>query len=70
MKRTNKKIVRKKASSRGPSPRCSIVAMGASAGGLEVFQEFFERMPEDSGMAFRAFIQHLIHHETLACRNC
>lgn len=29
-----------------------IVAIGASAGGLEAFQEFFQSMPSDSGMAF------------------
>ena len=46
-------------------PRCPIVAMGASAGGLEVFQLFFSRMPADSGMAF-VLIQHLDpHHDTL-----
>src|SRR4051812_45502152 len=64
MKR-KQKTVRKKTSSRGPARRCCIAAMGASAGGLEVFQEFFDRMPEDSGMAF-VLIQHLDpHHETL-----
>ncbi len=35
-----------------------IVAIGASAGGLEALQEFFDRMPPDSGMAFMV-IQHL-----------
>jgi two-component system, chemotaxis family, CheB/CheR fusion protein len=35
-----------------------IVALGASAGGLEALQEFFDRMPPDSGMAFM-IIQHL-----------
>ena len=29
-----------------------IVGMGASAGGLEAFEEFFQSMPADSGMAF------------------
>ena len=29
-----------------------IVGIGASAGGLEAFRGFFERMPADSGMAF------------------
>ncbi|WP_281357686.1 chemotaxis protein CheB [Aromatoleum diolicum] len=32
--------------------------MGASAGGLEAFEQFFRRMPADSGMAF-VLIQHL-----------
>ncbi len=35
-----------------------IVGMGASAGGLEALQEFFGRMPENSGLAF-VVIQHL-----------
>ncbi len=35
-----------------------IVALGASAGGLEALQDFFDRMPPDSGMAFMV-IQHL-----------
>src|SRR5919201_447481 len=36
----------------GPQPRCVIVGMGASAGGLEAFETFFTQMPPDSGMAF------------------
>ncbi len=35
-----------------------IVGMGASAGGLEALQQFFGRMPENSGLAF-VVIQHL-----------
>ncbi len=35
-----------------------VVAIGASAGGLEAFGEFFNAMPADSGMAF-ILIQHL-----------
>src|SRR5947208_395304 len=47
------------------SVRCPLVAIGASAGGLEVFQQFFSHMPPDSGMAF-VLIQHLDpNHETL-----
>ena len=38
--------------------RFSIVAIGASAGGLEAFESFFKKMPSDSGMAF-ILIQHL-----------
>ena len=38
MKRT-KKIARKKPASHGSAPRCCIVAMGASPGGSDVFQE-------------------------------
>lgn len=35
-----------------------VVAVGASAGGLEAFTEFLRRLPADTGMAF-VFIQHL-----------
>lgn len=35
-----------------------IVAIGASAGGLEAFEQFFKNMPEDSGMAF-VLVPHL-----------
>lgn len=35
-----------------------IVGVGASAGGLEALQDFFAKMPEDSGLAF-VVIQHL-----------
>ena len=41
-----------------PQPRCPIVGIGASAGGLEAFEQFFTRMPPDSGMAF-VLVQHL-----------
>ncbi len=32
--------------------RCLVVGMGASAGGIEAFSQFFDAMPEDSGAAF------------------
>jgi len=35
-----------------------IVGIGASAGGLEAFEQFFNNMPPDSGMAF-VIVQHL-----------
>jgi two-component system CheB/CheR fusion protein len=35
-----------------------IVGIGASAGGLEAFEQFFGNMPPDSGMAF-VIVQHL-----------
>ena len=42
-----------------------VVAMGASAGGLEAFQKFFTAMPPDGGMAF-VLAQHLDpRHNTL-----
>lgn len=37
---------------------CPIVAIGASAGGLETFKNFFDAMPPDSGLTF-VLIQHL-----------
>jgi two-component system, chemotaxis family, CheB/CheR fusion protein len=44
---------------------CPVVAIGASAGGLEAFQELFRHMPADTGVAF-VLIQHLSpRHETL-----
>lgn len=59
------KGARKKDESCPESQRCPIVAMGASAGGLEVFQRFFTVMPPDTGMAF-VLVQHLDRsHETL-----
>ena len=41
-----------------PSEATRIVAIGASAGGLEPLQQFFDAMPTDSGLAF-VIIQHL-----------
>jgi two-component system, chemotaxis family, CheB/CheR fusion protein len=35
-----------------------IVGIGASAGGLEALEQFFENVPKDSGMAF-VVVQHL-----------
>ncbi|MBN2808595.1 MAG: hypothetical protein JXR80_03790, partial [Deltaproteobacteria bacterium] len=35
-----------------PPAAFPIVGIGASAGGLEAFEEFFKHMPEDSGLAF------------------
>lgn len=35
-----------------------IVGLGASAGGLEALENFFQTMPEDTGMAF-VVVQHL-----------
>ena len=32
--------------------RCLVVGMGASAGGIEAFSQFFDAMPDDSGAAF------------------
>jgi two-component system CheB/CheR fusion protein len=44
---------------------CPVVGIGASAGGLEAFQELFRHMPADTGYAF-VLIQHLSpRHETL-----
>src|SRR6187431_373652 len=35
-----------------------VVALGASAGGLEALEKFFDNMPADSGLAF-VVVQHL-----------
>ncbi len=41
-----------------PSPDFPIVGIGASAGGLEALEQFFENVPNENGMAF-VVIQHL-----------
>src|SRR5512133_2530561 len=42
----------------GPSPEFPVVGIGASAGGLEAFEQFFTGLPPDTGMAF-VLVQHL-----------
>jgi two-component system CheB/CheR fusion protein len=37
---------------------CPVVAIGASAGGLQAYENFFSRMPPDSGLAF-VLVPHL-----------
>ena len=44
---------------------CTIVGIGASAGGLEAFGEFLNAIPGDTGMAF-VLVQHLDPHHTSA----
>lgn len=39
-------------------PFCTVVGFGASAGGLEAFQELLGALPNDTGLAF-VFVQHL-----------
>jgi len=39
-------------------PELYVVALGASAGGLEALEKFFDNMPADSGFAF-VVVQHL-----------
>lgn len=52
-------------SSKPASVDFPVVALGASAGGLEAFKKFFDALPADSGMAF-VLIQHLDPtHESL-----
>ena len=41
-----------------PAESFPVVGIGASAGGLEAFEEFFSKMPSDSGMAF-VLVPHL-----------
>ncbi|MBC8873605.1 MAG: PAS domain S-box protein [Planctomycetes bacterium] len=46
-------------------PGFAVVGIGASAGGLDAFKQFFAAMPADTGMAF-VLIQHLDpNHESL-----
>jgi two-component system, chemotaxis family, CheB/CheR fusion protein len=61
-----KKIPRGKADN-PPSNSFPVVAIGASAGGLEAYKEFFHALPGDTGTAF-VLIQHLdpSHHSLLA----
>ncbi|APZ91833.1 chemotaxis protein CheB [Fuerstiella marisgermanici] len=42
----------------GADERCFVIGVGASAGGLEALESFFEHMPTDSGLAF-VVVQHL-----------
>jgi len=49
----------------GQEAQFPVVAIGASAGGLEAFTELLRRLPADTGMAF-VFIQHLAPgHESM-----
>jgi len=54
-----KKTARKgKSESTGATPVFPIVGIGASAGGLEAFEQFFRHIPPDTGMAF-VLVPHL-----------
>lgn len=58
-KKTDKsKVQVKKSSGKNEESNFLIVGMGASAGGLETYNQFFEAMPENPGMAF-VLVQHL-----------
>ncbi len=46
------------ASSATPAHRVGVVGIGASAGGLEALERFFDGMPADTGLAF-VVVQHL-----------
>ena len=50
-----------------PTPAFPIVAIGASAGGLEAFEQFFRAMPAESSMGF-VLVSHLDpDHASLLC---
>ncbi len=49
---SKKKAVRKTSPTEPKEKSFYIVGMGASAGGLEAFEKFFQNMPNDSGMGF------------------
>ena len=46
-----------------------VVGIGASAGGLEALEQFFENTPNNSGMAF-VVIQHLDPNHPGICQSC
>src|SRR5512141_1851304 len=50
-----------------PPSSFPVVAIGASAGGLDAYSEFFRALPPDTGMAF-VLVQHLDpqHHSMLS----
>jgi two-component system CheB/CheR fusion protein len=52
------KIAKKQLSSGFKNSDFPIVGIGASAGGLETLEQFFAKMPDNSGMAF-VIVQHL-----------
>ena len=41
-----------------------IVGMGASAGGIKAFKQFFERVPADSGMAYVVILHLSPEHDS------
>src|SRR5215510_15648367 len=41
-----------------------VVGLGASAGGIKAFKEFFTRVPADSGMAFVVILHLSPEHES------
>jgi len=59
------RVNRKKAVTVLKEKSCSVVGIGASAGGLEAFTNLLKNLPADTGMAF-VFIQHLApKHESV-----
>jgi two-component system CheB/CheR fusion protein len=57
----SKEPVKERPSENNDKDQFPIVGIGASAGGLEALEEFFENMPPVNGMAF-VVIQHLDPH--------
>jgi len=43
---------------------CTVVGIGASAGGLSALKSFFQNMPTDSGMAFVVIVHLAEHHQS------
>ncbi|HSS63265.1 MAG TPA: chemotaxis protein CheB, partial [Gammaproteobacteria bacterium] len=61
---TRKRLGSERAASHSPDD-FPVVGIGASAGGLDAFQQLFDALPSDSGMAF-ILVQHLDPtHESL-----
>ncbi len=55
---TGKIVKKSKSATKEVAPGFNIVGIGASAGGLEAFEQFFRSLPPDSGMAF-VLVSHL-----------
>jgi two-component system, chemotaxis family, CheB/CheR fusion protein len=53
-----------KVPSASPAPPFPLVGLGASAGGIQALQTFFDSMPAESGMAFVVIMHLSPHHES------
>jgi two-component system, chemotaxis family, CheB/CheR fusion protein len=58
IKPANHKVLAQSQARQGAGEMLRVVGIGASAGGLEAFENFFTNLPSDSGMAF-VLVQHL-----------
>lgn len=58
IKPANHKVLAQSQAHQGDGETLRVVGIGASAGGLEAFEQFFTHLPPDTGLAF-VLIQHL-----------